>query len=45
VLLDKAAYSQQLEWVNGFATWLPPMQMKVIPGYQSKTPVAQMHFA
>jgi hypothetical protein len=29
----------------GFATWLPPTQMKVLPGCQSKTPVAQMHFA
>jgi len=30
--------------VNGFATWLPPTQMKVIPGWQRKTPVAQMYF-
>jgi hypothetical protein len=24
---------------------LPPRQMKVVPGCQGKTPVAQMHFA
>jgi hypothetical protein len=30
--------------VNDFATWLAPTQMKVIPGCQSKTPVAQMRF-
>jgi len=36
----------RISWtgVNGFATWPPPRQIKVIPGYQSKTPVAQMHF-
>jgi hypothetical protein len=25
--------------------WLPPTQTKGIPGFQGKTPVAQMHFA
>jgi hypothetical protein len=37
----------RISWtgVNGFSTWLPPTQMKVIPGCQSKAPVAQMHFA
>jgi len=37
----------RISWtgVNGFAAWLSPMQMKVIPGCQSKTPVAQMLFA
>jgi len=45
VPLDKAAYSHQLEAVNGYGTWQSPTQMQVIPGCQSKTPVAQMHFA
>jgi hypothetical protein len=44
-LLDKAAYSHQLGGANGLTTWLSPTQMKVIPVYQSKTAVAQMHFA
>jgi len=37
----------RISWteVNGFVAWLPPTQMHVIPGCQSKTPVAQMHFA
>jgi hypothetical protein len=36
----------RINWitVDGYATWLPPMQMKVIPVCQGKTPAAQMHF-
>ncbi|MCG6917893.1 MAG: hypothetical protein LJE89_10135 [Deltaproteobacteria bacterium] len=37
----------RISWsgVCGFAAWLSPRQMKAIPVCQSKTPVAQMHFA
>jgi hypothetical protein len=37
----------RISWtaVRRSAIRLPPTQMKVIPGCQSKTPVAQMHFA
>ncbi len=37
----------RINWTaaDGPLKWLPPTQMKVIPGCQSKTPVAQMHFA
>jgi hypothetical protein len=43
--LDKPAYSHQLDCGSWLRKMLPPTQMKVIPGCQGKTPVAQMHFA
>jgi hypothetical protein len=37
----------RIRWIAIFcsAPRLPPTQMKVVPSCQSKTPVAQMHFA
>ena len=42
--LDKAAYSHLLDFGLWPFTKLPPTQTMGIPGFQSKTPVAQMHF-
>jgi len=43
--LGKDAYSHLLDFDLWFSNRLSPTQTGGIPAFQSKTPVAQMHFA
>jgi hypothetical protein len=43
--LGKDAYSYPLDFELRFSNRLSPTQTEGIPAFQSKTPVAQMHFA